>query len=721
MALTQATKTELYRFFVIAFDAAPGVTYMSQLAEASEYGMSVQEIVEVFTTKPQFTAVYPNFLTTEQFAAKLVANVVGDSASTEAKAEAEADVAAALNAGWSRGEVIYTIFNNLAAKSFDDPVWGATAEQMANQVKVAQYYTEEMLGNTTDLGVLQSVIAGVNQDTDVSTSEAIEAAIGQTLRPTETLTEGVDNINGTAAVDVIQGGTSTLTLGDYINGGGGNDVLNLTLAGNGGEGGDGLYAGFQVENVETLNVRAIGEDSDVELSLTYVEGLKQINVLRSTNEIYLQDIQNLVGVKLDDVAADVSIDFDKNEDVLGSADALNLEVREVGSSADGYDVDVTIDEDIEILNIEDSGRDNFESDFALYGEGLERIVVTGGAGYTQEEGVQQGHLSMWIGTDGNGASLDSTAYAGDLSVGTTQSDVDDIATGAGDDEIYIDSDWDATQTISTGGGSDSVEVDGSLGGTIDTGSGDDDVDVADGVLDNGLITTGDGDDSVEVQGGIAADGSDAGDEPGQVLLGNGDDKLWVNDGDLAGLVDAGEGDDYVEVNDGQLADGGVVIGGEGADELALWNSFNNGGQNVTDAATVTGVEALTLGNYERDGYYSSGEDNDEDIDHNINLDAFDDALTTIGIENFPVFVGEDSGYYGDADQNVVLTNLTNEAIQITSLDSDNDDDVERRWQQHRRRTQRHHEGRIGRRRHAGRHASRRRRNGSAEVRSCPGR
>jgi len=35
MALTSTVKTELYRFFSIAFNAAPGVTYMNQLAEAA--------------------------------------------------------------------------------------------------------------------------------------------------------------------------------------------------------------------------------------------------------------------------------------------------------------------------------------------------------------------------------------------------------------------------------------------------------------------------------------------------------------------------------------------------------------------------------------------------------------------------------------------------------------------------------------------------------------
>ena len=75
MALTATTSTQLYQFFVVAFGAAPGVTYMNQLAAASDSGMTVKDIVNVFTQKPQFTSVYPTFLTNAAFAAKIVENV----------------------------------------------------------------------------------------------------------------------------------------------------------------------------------------------------------------------------------------------------------------------------------------------------------------------------------------------------------------------------------------------------------------------------------------------------------------------------------------------------------------------------------------------------------------------------------------------------------------------------------------------------------------------
>lgn len=79
-ALSQAPvsdKDDLYRFFAIAFGAAPGLTYMDQLLEAVNAGMSIKDIVNVFTTKTKFTDTYATTLTNQEFARKLVDNVVG--------------------------------------------------------------------------------------------------------------------------------------------------------------------------------------------------------------------------------------------------------------------------------------------------------------------------------------------------------------------------------------------------------------------------------------------------------------------------------------------------------------------------------------------------------------------------------------------------------------------------------------------------------------------
>ena len=174
----------LYQFFVVGFGAAPGVTYMDQMADAYRYWLpeykdgTVKQIVEAFTTKTQFTSVYPQSLTNRELATQLVNRVVKTSATDAARTQAIQDIEAALGIGWSRGKMLYTVFRNLANMPLNDPTWGNTAKQFQNQMTVARYFTEVLAVDTTDLARLQGVLASITPDTDVSTAEKIVQIIG---------------------------------------------------------------------------------------------------------------------------------------------------------------------------------------------------------------------------------------------------------------------------------------------------------------------------------------------------------------------------------------------------------------------------------------------------------------------------------------------------------------------------------------------------------------
>ncbi len=174
---TTQTLDSLYHFSVVAFSAAPGATFMGQMADAYNAGMTVKQIVEIFATKPQFTSTYADSMTNMDFATQLVANVVKDSASAATKAQAIADIVSALNT-WSRGDTIYQIFGNLANMPLTDPAWGNTALQFNNQTAVGKYFTEVMHNSTTDMSTLKAVVSAVAPTTDVSTPEYIAALIG---------------------------------------------------------------------------------------------------------------------------------------------------------------------------------------------------------------------------------------------------------------------------------------------------------------------------------------------------------------------------------------------------------------------------------------------------------------------------------------------------------------------------------------------------------------
>jgi hypothetical protein len=173
--------SELYQFFITAFNAAPGVTYMNQLAEAYSYGLSIKDIVEIFTTKAQFTSVYSPSLSHLDMATLLMNNIVKSSATDVVKSSAIKDVKDALDFGWSVGRVIYQVFGNLAHMPLTDPSWGNTTKQFNNEIAVAKYFTEVLNQSTTDLETLREVILPVTAATDVSSDAAIAQLIGVAL------------------------------------------------------------------------------------------------------------------------------------------------------------------------------------------------------------------------------------------------------------------------------------------------------------------------------------------------------------------------------------------------------------------------------------------------------------------------------------------------------------------------------------------------------------
>ena len=133
---TEARQIEMYRFTTVAFSAAPGVFFLNQLREAVEAGLSTRQIVNLFTTKSEFLSVYPASMSNEVFATALAHNVIKSSAGAGAITQAILEIVNALNAGLSRGDVIFNVFGQLADRvttpgvpgfNSDDPYLGCRA------------------------------------------------------------------------------------------------------------------------------------------------------------------------------------------------------------------------------------------------------------------------------------------------------------------------------------------------------------------------------------------------------------------------------------------------------------------------------------------------------------------------------------------------------------------------------------------------------------------
>ena len=178
---------DLYRLCIVAFGAAPGVTYLGQLSQAADSGLSLQQIANILTTKPAVLQAYPDSLSHQAFAQQLVDNVVGTSASPEAKAEAVADIVTALSPplNRTRGDIVYAMFSNLAQTPASDLKWAAMARKLAHQVVHARYFTQTMKIDTLDPVQLRAVVQTVTEDSSVMEAElgahidkALRAALG---------------------------------------------------------------------------------------------------------------------------------------------------------------------------------------------------------------------------------------------------------------------------------------------------------------------------------------------------------------------------------------------------------------------------------------------------------------------------------------------------------------------------------------------------------------
>jgi S-layer protein len=142
---------------------------------------------------------------------------------------------------------------------------------------VAEHYSVTMGANVTDVAKLQSVIANVTATTDVSTPAAIEATIsssaGAVTGQTFTFAAGLDNIVGTAGNDTINGSDTTLTLGDSIDGGNGNDTLYIgdTISPSGAN-----FNQATIKNVENLTYQAANNAANT-LNLANLQGLQSVS------------------------------------------------------------------------------------------------------------------------------------------------------------------------------------------------------------------------------------------------------------------------------------------------------------------------------------------------------------------------------------------------------------------------------------------------------------
>lgn len=382
-----------------------------------------------------------------------------------------------------------------------------------NKLTIAQEFTDaagDDYAGDDAAEYAQGVLAGVdeNTDTDAFDVDGAVADIPQPANPGDTfsLTAGVDDLTGTADDDVFTAGLDqvtdpsngtqspfqTLTDVDIIDGGEGNDRLNARLV-------DSSADGVAISNVEELYLRSTGSGTSA-LDMSNVTGAEQVWNDRSTNGLALTEVQNAVTVGLNQTAAGSTYAVEYAADVLGTTAAQqSIVTNDAGSATSAVSVDLTLasgsTDAITGLNVAATGANNLDLSGSTGLSSVTDLTVTG------EGSVNLNTLNAGLETVAAGENTGGVSFtAGDDAL-------QEVTTGAGDDNIKLAGDLAQDGFVVTGAGNDTVDADTKnvdAGARIELGAGDDVVTNLGTVDKDAVVDGGEGTDTLQLQAVAAA-------------------------------------------------------------------------------------------------------------------------------------------------------------------------------------------------------------------------
>ena len=279
MAITVEARTEIISLVVGMFGAAPGASVLSDLVAAKEAGSTIQQIATNLANTNEFKGIYPTFLTNGEYATKVVNQLLGEASAT-AKADAVAVLTAELNGGMSRVDGFIAAINFVANTASTNTAYGTSAAAFDNKVEVATYYSVEKQLSGSSLQALQNVVAAVTSS--AATVTTAKASVDNVQNPgtTFTFTTGVDDLKGASGDDVFNAtvtGTSAVLGGlDVVDGGAGNDTINIVDTSVAAGADYSLPAGLSIKNVETMKVTtngALGTLGATDFDVSTITGL----------------------------------------------------------------------------------------------------------------------------------------------------------------------------------------------------------------------------------------------------------------------------------------------------------------------------------------------------------------------------------------------------------------------------------------------------------------
>lgn len=479
------------------FNAALGRTYLSELANAENSGMSLLQIADVLDGIPQFTIDVMGGKTAEQQVDQFLSHYGLTSTSGAAYTTAKTFVNNMLSSGKGFGAVTVAANDYLLGSSVAAD-FQPTATLLKNKIAVAAAYSKTY--SSESVATLQGVLAGVTVDMDTAAEiDAYLTSIGFT--PGVLLTEGTDIVTGHVFIaprGFTPGGTdqvNTLNDDDRLTGTSAtDDRLEFDFV-NDADTGDNNIAPT-MNGIEIANIK-FATDADATLDLQDSTGFTHINLFRIDDE-NLAEIDNIQEATTNNLSINDSnspfsdVEFTYLGTALaGTTDAVtltmnNAQVNDVfiaenrNTPAEGFETVNVVSsgaansmvalstEDVQTLNI--SG----DQDLSIFG--TEDIISVVGDNTLIEATATTGGLLRMAGSL---TKIDASTLTGDLKLnlndvlqatqdGTSGTDVAvSVIGGTGDDTFWLGNGIGSNDTIDGGdGGNIAILTGGSIDGNI---------------------------------------------------------------------------------------------------------------------------------------------------------------------------------------------------------------------------------------------------------------
>lgn len=374
-SITVQERTTILKLVAGMFNAAPGANYLNEFTDAfvalnKDFGA----LAAALGNTAPFQALYPSYLTAEEFANKFLATL-----GLKDNAEAQDWVQARKNAGEDNASIIFQALVAIETSTADE--FKAARDQLANKAIVAEYYSVEQNKSADDLGTLQGVVASVTND-----PATVEAAKQNTASSnTFTLTEHADKVTANvfeAGQVYTPGGNdriNSLQNDDVLTGAGDNPTLNVVL-GNPGDNGNAVITPT-LAGIETINARFDATAANMTLDLQDATGVKAVNITRiadgqnATVQNITDPVETLSVANSQAPNGNVTFNF-LNSAVAAADNSVKLDISNVNVAnltvqARGN----TPTEGFETINLSSKGADNTIG--TLVAEDLQTLNITG--------------------------------------------------------------------------------------------------------------------------------------------------------------------------------------------------------------------------------------------------------------------------------------------------------------------------------------------------------